>query len=202
MKTLSAIYKLILYSFIIIALYTEIFANGNFRLGACAYFTIQSNMLVSFCLLLSVIWPGYYRVKYLIIGTTLLSIIITGIVYNFVLYKIFLDWGTSGYSFSRTILHVISPIGFIIGWLLFDDHGHMKWKDLFIWFAYPFVYCVGSVFAAVAMNFSIYSFFNISAGYMSLLKWICIFLCLSSFIGLVIIFADKNLRYDKTRSIN
>ena len=194
MKRVSIAYKLVLYTFIIIALYTEIFAAGSIRLGAFVYFTIQSNMIAGFCLFLSVVFPENFKVKSTLKGISLFAIIITGIIYNFVLYKIYKDWGTIGYSFSRTVLHVVSPIGYIIDWLLFDEHGYMKWRYILLWFAYPIVYCVASIFAVSMMNFSIYSFFSISNGYLPLVKWLSIFLGIFIIIGLLIVSLDKTLK--------
>ena len=98
-------------------------------------------------------------------------ITLTGIVYNFVMYKIFLDWGTTAYSLSRTITHVIAPAGLILDWVLFDKHNMMKIKDVFIWLLYPASYYLFSVYISFRYNISIYFFLSTSNGYMDVLRW-------------------------------
>ena len=86
MKKLSIIYKSTLFALIAVALYIEIFAESGFRPAAFAYFTIQSNILVAVFLLFGIFTPNQNRLKTLR-GVALLAIIITGGIYNFVLYK-------------------------------------------------------------------------------------------------------------------
>jgi len=194
MKKLSKLFKLILYTLVVVSLYEEIFANGDLRLGAFMFFTFQINTLLALDLFLALVIPRHYRAKSLFRGTILVSIIMTGIIYNFVLYNIFQDWGTVGYTFPRTVLHVVTPIGYLIDWLLFDKHGYMKWKDLRVWLAYPLVYCFAAIFVAIYFNFYIYSFFSISYGYTPLIIWISIFLCAFIFVSLLVVSADKKLK--------
>ena len=187
----STIFKLILLTIILIALYLEIYVNGTIVMGAFFYFTIQSNILAALCLLLFIFLPPKSRAKCLIRGIALLSITLTGLVYNFVLYKIFLDWGGGAYTFSRTVTHVAAPLGFIFDWLIFDKHNMMKIKHIFIWLSYPIAYCLISLYANLRYDFSLYFFLNLSGGYSNPLKWLSIFLGLLLIIGFIIVGLDK-----------
>ena len=190
-------YKMLLYTVIVIALYLEIFAHSGFQPGAFLYFTVQSNMLVALHLLLSIVLAKQSRVECLFRGITLYAIIITGIIYNFVLYKIYLDWGTPIYSFSRTITHLVSPIGFFLDWLLFDSHGRMKWKDLLTWAVYPLAYCLILLAIGSTTGFSLYSFLDTSHGYIMLIKRLGYMSFGLLIVGVLTICLDKILRLSK-----
>jgi len=121
------------------------------------------------------------------------AITITGIVYNFVLYKIYLDWNTVGYTYSRTILHLIMPVGFILDWLLFDEHRRMLWRDLFIWLSYPIIYAFCSIFMSFRYNDSLYFFFDIQNGFQTMLKWLAILFFSLLLTGCLYICVDRHL---------
>jgi len=201
MRILSVVFKSALFILTIIALYQEIYVNGIVLFSAFYYFTIQSNILAALCLLLFIfIPPKKGRLRCLIRGSSLLAVTLTCIVYNFVLYRIYLDWGTAGYTFSRTVSHVIVPIGFILDWLLFDKHKIMKWKDIFVWLFYPVVYSLCSLYAGFRYGVSIYFFLSIANGYGTALKWIGIILFGLVLIGLLFIRIDKWIGRKKVNS--
>ena len=196
MKRISVAFKLVLIILISIALSKELFAGGLFRAEAFYYFTIQSNVLVLFSLMLFLFMHDNSGAKRIIRGVVLLAITLTGIIYNCVLYKLFLDWGTEGYTFSRTTTHLVAPIGYLADWLLFDQHNGMKWKHIFIWLLYPLSYCAYSVFLSIKGSKVIYFFFDLSSGYMNAMKWIGVLLCMLILIGFIYVGIDK-LFYNK-----
>jgi len=191
MKTASALYKLILLAFIAAALYLEIFRDGAVVAGAFYYFTIQSNILAALCLLYFAVFPSESRKKSMFRGTCLLAVTVTGIVYNTVLYKLFLDWGGPGYTLSRTVTHLIAPIGFILDWLLFDRHWLMKYRHIPIWMVYPLAYCVFAFYEAFRSQNYLYFFFDVSAGYLATAKWMGIFLLMLLAAGAFFVFTEK-----------
>ena len=193
MKKASLIYKLVLCILILPILYIDIFPAGQLRIEPLVYFTTQSNILVAFSLILLIIFPKQSRAKCIFRGISLIAIIITGIIYNFVLYKIHLDWRTAGYTFFTIVTHIIMPAGYILDWLLFDEHGYMKWKDIIIWFVYPMIYCVLSIFATITSGFLIYSFFDLTNGYEFLLHLVIKIICIVIIISLLIVWIDKTI---------
>ena len=200
-RTASVVFKLMLIVFILAALSKEIYVNGGIIIGAFYYFTIQSNILVVLSLLILIFLTKKSRTKHIIRGIALLAITLTGIIYNFVLYKIYSDWGTVAYTYSRTFLHVVAPLGFILDWLIFDEHGAMKVKDIFIWLIYPAIYCLISLYAGLRYDFSLYFFFNVASGYDTVGKWIGILLCTLLAISLIYVGVDKFVGYEqKTHS--
>ena len=190
MKSLSIFYKGMLFSLIIAALYREIYVNGAIIKGAFLYFTIQSNILVAFCLLILALLPIKERSKCLIRGISLLAITLTGLVYNFLLYRIYNSWGTAAYTYSRTVTHVIAPIGFTVDWLLFDTHDRMKPKDIFIWLIYPAMYYLALLYASYRFGFSIYFFVNYASGYRTILLWLSIFFVALVAVSLMLVGID------------
>ena len=191
MKTLSVFYKGMLFSLIIAALYREIFVSGAIVGGAFLYFTVQSNILVALCLLTFVFKPTNERSLCIIRGVSLLAITLTGLAYNFLLYKILRDWGTPAYTYSRMVTHVLAPVGFTVDWLLFDKHGMMKFKDVLIWLAYPAVYYSALLYASYRYGFSIYFFVNYASGNRSVLLWLGAFSGALIIISLLFVGADK-----------
>ena len=192
-KTISTTFRLILCVIIAVGLYQEIYVNGVFVTRALYYFTIQSNILTMVCLLLFIFIPRDNKVRCLLRGAVLLAITVTGVVYNFVLFNIFKDWGTAAYSFTRTATHIIAPIGFILDWVLFDKHGIMKAKDVFVWMIYPLVYCGFSVYANLRYGSSLYFFFDLSKGYVSALLWLNVLFGAAFVIGVLFVGTDRLL---------
>ena len=192
-RVLSIGYKLILLVLVSSALYQEIFHPGVIRIGALFYFTIQSNILAGMCLVMSIFTRQDCRVQSLFRGLCLLAITMTGIVYNFVLYKIFLDWNTIGYTYTRTVLHLIMPIGFILDWLLFDRHKRMKWIDIFFWVSYPVIYAACSIFMSFRNGASLYFFFDTRSGFNVMLKWLAVLFFSLLLTGYLYIALDKHL---------
>jgi len=192
-RVLSIGLKLLLLILLSTALYQEIFYRDVIRLGALYYFTIQSNILAGLCLLLSTFLSQNCRIQSLLRGMGLLAITITGIVYNFILYKIYLDWNTVGYTYSRTILHLVMPVGFILDWLLFDKHRRMKWRDLYIWLSYPVVYALCSVYMSYRNSNSLYFFFDIQSGLYTMLKWLVILFFSLLLTGYMYICIDQHI---------
>lgn len=199
MKIFSTIFKLSLFIIICAALYKEIYVDGVVIWDAFYYFTIQSNILVALCLMLFIFIPSQSRATSLMRGIALLAITLTGIVYNFVLYNIFLDWGTVGYTFARTVTHVVTPIGFISDWILFDKHGTMKIKDIPLWLIYPIIYSLIFIYIDFRFGFAIYFFLSSANGYLIMIMWLAILLCLLLFISLSFIALDKFIGYMQSK---
>ncbi|MCL2674665.1 MAG: Pr6Pr family membrane protein [Defluviitaleaceae bacterium] len=195
MRIFSTIFKISLFIIICTALYKEIYVDGAVLLEAFYFFTIQSNILVAFCLMLFVFVPLGDRNKCLIRGSFLPAITLTGIVYNFVLYNIFIDWETVGYTFPRTVTHVIAPLGFILDWIIFDKHGVIKVKDILVWLIYPVVYGLIFIYIDYRYSFSVYFFLSSAGGYGVMIMWLTAILCLLIVISLLYVGLDRFLGY-------
>ena len=197
-EKISLTWKLMLYTLIMIILYIEFFTEAGlgFILGL-AYFTTQSNLLVAACLFVFIVIPKQHRAKSIMRGISLVAIIITGIVYNFVMHNVFRDWNAGGYFFTAIVTHLVVPIGYTLDWILFDEHGHMKWKDIMWWVIYPLLYVLFSVFAGSRMGLVLYFFLDVSAGYVRLLGWLALLFFMIILVSCLIVGLDKMLRRGK-----
>jgi hypothetical protein len=195
MKGFSVCFKLILFSAIVFALYKELFVGGVFVAGGLSYFTIQSNVMVAVSLLLFLFLPKEFAGRSILRGVSLLSITLTGIVYNFVLYRLFSDWGGPGYTLARTVTHIAAPLGFMLDWLLFDQHNKMKWRHLLIWLLYPLVYCAVSTVISLQGGKAIYFFFDAANGFASNFRWIALLFIMLTATGLFYIWLDKKMAH-------
>lgn len=197
MKFMSIIYKLILIAIICDALYRELFRNGQLVKKAMYYFTIQSNLLVVVSLILFIFLSDQVKGRNFIRGTVLLAITLTGVVYNFVLHNIFLDWGTAAYTFSRTATHLIVPLGYFLDWIFFEQHRQMKYRNIFLWMIYPFFYCLFSIYAGVKSGTFLYFFFNPANGYEVVGKWLIILFFILLGTGAAYVGISKGITHGK-----
>lgn len=110
-----------------------------------SYFTILSNVLVCVVAVLLVLRPDrdgrVFRVARL---DALLCIVVTGIVYNTLLTGLVELTGAG--AVSNALLHVVSPVLVLVGWVLFGprpriDRTTIWWSALppLLWIAYTFV---------------------------------------------------------------
>lgn len=110
-----------------------------------SYFTILSNVLVCVVALLLAVRPDrdgqLFRVARL---DAILCIAVTGIVYNAVLRGL-VELSAAG-AVSNLLLHVLSPLAVVVGWVLFGprpriDRSTIGWSLVapLAWIAYTFV---------------------------------------------------------------
>jgi len=183
MRKLSLCYKLILYPIAIWGLIWEFWG-----VGALMFFTVQSNLLVLIALFLSIVSPEPSRAKAVFRGITLVAILITGVVFNFV-------WDSYAYGFFINITHLVIPAGFLLDWILFDGHGFLKWRDLPILLTYPLVY--GGL--SMLLGVTIYGFFDLSAGVGTVLMQLVLLTFLMIILGVSIVGFDKILAKRKEK---
>lgn len=132
-------------------------ATQNELLDVLFYFTVQSNLMV--CLFLGIEVANQRKGKNrrpvfsgAVQGAVLLYILITGIVYNTMLASRF---EAQGLSFIIVhINHSLTPLLFLLDWMLYQRKGEMKLKHLGLWLLYPIAYLLfGSIEGAVTGEF-------------------------------------------------
>jgi hypothetical protein len=114
---------------------------GERLVNLFSYFTIQSNLFVlgtSIALAVSIGRDGrLWRVLRL---DALLGIIITGLVYDFVLAGLV---HPTGWALAATIgFHYISPWATLLGWLIFGPRPRMSWRVMALAFIWPLAWLV------------------------------------------------------------
>ncbi|WP_267247199.1 Pr6Pr family membrane protein [Streptococcus sp. Marseille-Q5986] len=179
-------YKFIFYSRVLLFLaaftgvYLEITKHGGF--GMLLYYTVLSNLLVTIFTgyLLRVMscsgenWqsPTLLRLK----GSVTMSIMITCVIYHFMLAPIATDF----YRVENFLCHYIVPLWFFADTLFFDKQGQYKIWDPVLWTILPLVYMVFALFNGLVLKLNIpnskdnpfpYFFLNVNKGWDVVIRW-------------------------------
>ena len=147
---ISFIYKLILSAIIFISILDRagIFAL-TFKLYSFFSFTSLSNICVLAVTLygafvsrrsLDDITPRFARIQYL----CLIMILITGIVYSFILLpeKLANNPDYKFFTIPNIVGHYVAPVGMLFDWLLFGKKGQLSKREPIICICVPLLYCV------------------------------------------------------------
>lgn len=126
-----------------------------------SFFTIQSNLLAAIVLTAVFLKPGkwksyFSRVSVITAVTVYMAIV--GLIYEVILRGI---WQPQGlFKLTDDILHVASPILFVLFWLLFVPRGNIQWKELLLWAIFPLCYLVYSLIRGYFTHDYPYDFIN------------------------------------------
>ncbi len=130
-----------------------------------SFFTILTNFIVAVCstvLLTAKKTSLVYRFfsKTTTFTAIAVYILVVGIVFNAVLRPILHMHGLQ--EISSDLLHVASPLLFLIFWIRFVPKENMKRQYVFIWLIYPVVYIIYTIIHGSMTGFYPYPFINIS----------------------------------------
>lgn len=159
-----------------------------------SYFTEYSNILVMLWFLNKSFFNE--RIKFLnkesVKGALTLYIIVAGIVFFLVLNK---AWNQEGIAKLQSyILHGFAPITFILDWIIFDEKGNYKYKNIKYWIVFPIVYLFVALFIGKMIGVYPYPFLDLNK--ISILEFLnyLVYLVIA-FIGLalIIVTIDKLL---------
>ena len=127
-----------------------------------SYFTILSNIMVAICSTAVLLNPGrniFSRPKTM--TAVAVYILIVGIVYNLVLRNI---WAPTGFQkLLDEMLHVGTPLLFVLNWFLFVPKYELQWKDTLPWLSFPLIYCCFILIRGAASGFYPYPFMDVTA---------------------------------------
>lgn len=112
-----------------------------------SYFTIQTNILVAVSLTAVLLKPqsawGRFFSRISVITAVTVYIVIVGLVYTLILK------GTAKleglFILADNLLHTISPILFVLFWLIFVTKENIKWNQILLWAIFPFSYLIYSL---------------------------------------------------------
>lgn len=137
-----------------------------------SFFTILTNILVALCftfLLMKPVsrWKRFY-VRQNALTAIAVYITVVGLVYNLILRHL---WNPQGLQrLVDELLHTVIPIFFIIYWLNFVRKDQLKWKDVWPWLIYPFVYLLYTLARGALTGQYPYPFIDVKQhGYASVL---------------------------------
>jgi hypothetical protein len=118
--------------------------TGQFRTAAgrianlFCFFTIDSNLLVTVTSALVALGLARGRLFAVLWLDALVGIIVTGIVYQVALAGLYELHGLP--LFSDTVLHKVTPILFVLGWLVAGPRGALTWRTVWWSLLYPLVW--------------------------------------------------------------
>jgi hypothetical protein len=149
------------------------------------YFTIQTNLMVSVWFILAIVWHNKPESLKKITGPlkgAFTLYITTTFIFFAILLQIF--YRPTGFAaFSNIILHYVTPIAFIVDWVLTETKLKYKWNYLPYWTIYPLCYLLFSFIHGSLTGDYIYPFLNINQ--LGILGYsLSIFLLVSSGLGL------------------
>ncbi len=140
-------------------------------LSGFKYYTIQTNLMVSAWLILAIVWykkpEALKKISGSLKGAFTLYITTTFIFFAILLQGLYHPTGFAW--FSNIVLHYLTPILFIVDWLLTETKIKYKWKYLPYWTIYPLCYLLFSFIHGTFTGDYLYHFLNINylgiAGY-------------------------------------
>ena len=128
-------------------------------------FTMQTNFIVTIWFTLAIIWHNkpatLEKISGFIKGAFTLYITITFIFFAILLSFLYQPTGFA--AFSNLVFHYITPIAFIVDWILTETKVRYKWSYLLYWTIYPLCYLVFAFIHGTFTGNYLYYFLNINA---------------------------------------
>lgn len=127
-----------------------------------SFFTIESNILVAFILLLSSLGTATFgRSKQfgILRGAATVYILTTGLIY-FLLLRGLEESLQTAIPWVNTVLHYIMPIAMLLDWVLNPPTKKITWKHATSWLLFPIFYIVYSLIRGPIVNWYPYPFLD------------------------------------------
>ncbi|EJS68885.1 hypothetical protein CN425_08265 [Bacillus cereus] len=127
-----------------------------------SFFTIESNILVAFILLLSSIGTATFGRSEqfgVLRGAATVYILTTGLIY-FLLLRGLEESLQTPIPWVNTVLHYIMPIAMILDWVINPPTKTITWKHATSWLLFPIFYIVYSLIRGPIVNWYPYPFLD------------------------------------------
>ena len=158
------------------------------------YYTMQTNLMVTIWFTLAIIWYNKPESLKKIMGP-LKGAFTLYITTTFIFFAILLQISyrpTGWAAFSNIILHYITPIAFIIDWVLTETKLRYKWNYIQYWTIYPICYLVFSLIHGTFTGDYLYPFLEISKiGIIWYLLSICFLIGVGTALGCLYIVTNR-----------
>jgi len=138
------------------------------------FFTIDSNLLVAITSALVALGLARGRLFTVLWLDALVGIIVTGIVYQVALAGLYELHGLS--LFSDTMLHKVTPILFVLGWLLAAPRGVLTWATVGWSLLYPLAWLAFTLPRGALTGFYPYPFVDAGTLGYGLVALNCVFI--------------------------
>ena len=175
---------------------------AELTLNFFSYFTVLVNILAALAFTVPVVAPnsrlGRWTSSEGVRAAIAMYIAVVGLTYHFLLSHV---WDPQGWLFvANGVLHYVTPMAFVLDWLLFTPKGRLRWIDALKWLAGPAVYVVWTLIHGYASDWWPYWFVNVPAlGLHKAGFWFAAMLAFFVVTGLIIITLDRTLgRRDRT----
>jgi len=132
--------------------------NMAAALNLFSYFTIQSNLIVAVALIVATLGPKQSIQSAAMLRAATFWILITGIVFNVLLSSVYHPTGLA--ALISVVHHTVTPLAMLANWIVFEEKGRTKIRDIGFWLAYPLVYLAGSLVRGLIDGFYPYWFIN------------------------------------------
>lgn len=163
-------YRLAISFLILAAITTQFFTFRQSPINFFSYFTVLSNMLVSFVFISSAL--GILKSSHAdrIRGAATLYMLITGLGFTILLggkNDEFIGW-------VNFVLHYLTPIVIILDWILIPAT-KISFKESFVWIIFLLIYLAYALVRGITVSWYPYPFLNPSiVGYGGLLNYVLI----------------------------
>jgi len=188
----SSIYKLMLIAAATSGVWLAFLRPVDYGLSPLYFFTIQTNILVVLAVIYFLLFKRLTRLRAVVRGSVMLAIVVTGLVFHFLLVPYYPDFFGEGLSFRDHLTHTIVPLGYVLDWLFFDRKKQMLFIDIGYFLIYPFLYWLFSVSRGAVTGFYPYYFMDVgNLGFSAVLLWLFILTLFFVLIASMIIMIDN-----------
>ena len=203
MFTKQKIHKLYLLVSALIVLHGTILImsrqTGSFDVGAFRAYTVLSNYLVviGFMAMLF-LYNNKSKLRSYISVCVLVSITITGLVYNLILVPVMPEAEMVFTYYSNFVTHLFSMLLALLNYFFFEKKGTFTFKHILAGMAFPFVYWIVFVSIGEMINYFPYFFMDpTEIGWLMTFVWFAIILAVVTVLGLLLVLFDKNKSKEK-----
>ncbi|GLU49369.1 Pr6Pr family membrane protein [Nocardiopsis ansamitocini] len=195
MRVFAGGFRIAIVTAVVFGVGTEMWQRGLWP--PLVFFTNQSNILLGMCMAASA-WavlagragpPPFVRA-----GVTFF-VLITGLVYNFILTD-GPDLAAFSLADSSDLLHLVTPVMAAVDFLLLDERGGLRVRDAVLWLAYPLAYVVFTTVRGIVLPESDYPYFFVDvslAGYSGVAGNAVLLALAFLVLGLCLVGADRLL---------
>ena len=169
---------------------------GELVIRFFSFFTILTNILIAVVLTAEALTIRSNLTARLtspsMMTASAVYITVVGVVYSLFLRSV---WQPTGWhAVVDHSLHDVTPVMFVIFWLVFTEKSSLKWLDAFKWLVYPAAYLIYSIVRGSIVNWYPYWFADVTKlGYPQVLFNAAMVMAGFVFVGIIFIAVGKVL---------
>jgi hypothetical protein len=193
-QTIHKIYLLGCAMLVLHGVLLQMWWNGAFHAAALRTFTVLSNFLVviGFILMLF-LYNNKEKLRSYIQVCIIMSICLTGLVYNFILVPFTSDAQMVFSHYSNFATHLLSMLLVLFNYFFFEKKGTFTYKHIPAGMAFPVIYWTVFISIGGIINYYPYFFMNPNeVGWAMLFVWFCIILILITTLSFLLVKFDKS----------